>query len=278
VTSFGAAERDHANQLGAGLTSDNSPVVAGFDYGVLDTAIAAAASAAATRIRELGQQQNETIVAIGDELAAIKRKLGHGCFGAWLKAEFEMSADTAERYMRVAAAVGGKIRTVRILKPTTLYALTAKAMPDTLRGEIVERIEDGEPVSDSEVLRTVRRAVIEAKESAERARRLAQMTPRQRRTKAQREAEAGQHKARQEENQRVTRANTEEAARLLVDRLGTDLDRFLSLTVNVWSLSDIRGAIDMLRRPTLSVRSASEPDAIKPPARRPRPRLRENAQ
>ena len=111
----------------------------------------------ADRIRAFAQQLDEAVVAIGQELIEIKERLGHGHFCGWLKSEFGMSPDTAERYMRVVRVFGGKIRTVRILKPTTLYALTAKTTPETIRDGIVERIEAGEQVSDSEV-----RAVIDA--------------------------------------------------------------------------------------------------------------------
>ena len=64
--------------------------------------------------RAIAQQLDEAIVAIGQELIEIKEKLGHGHFGGWLKSEFGMSPDTAERYMRVVRVFGNKIRTVRI--------------------------------------------------------------------------------------------------------------------------------------------------------------------
>src|SRR5215471_4647736 len=70
-----------------------------YDYSGLKPELEAAeARTTVKRIHELGAQQKEAIVAIGRELVGIKRKLGHGHFGDWIKAKFGMSADTAERY------------------------------------------------------------------------------------------------------------------------------------------------------------------------------------
>jgi Protein of unknown function (DUF3102) len=146
-------------------TTRNEVAIIGFDYASLDPEVAIEAQAAAVRIREMGVRLGEVIVEIGRELAAVKARLGHGHFGDWIKTEFAMSADTAERYLRVAAAFEGKIRTVRILKPTTLYALTAKTTPEPVRNEIVTRTEAGKPLSDDEI----KRALSEARKIAPKA-------------------------------------------------------------------------------------------------------------
>jgi hypothetical protein len=148
-----------------------------FDYAGLDAEVAAEARAAADRIRALGRRLDEAIGAIGEELIDIKEKLGHGQFGRWLKAEFGMSPDTAERYMRVMRVFGDKIRTVRFLKPTTLYTLSAKVVPETVRNKIVERIEGGEQVSDSEVRAVIDRAKTLRKEPTPRGRKLSPASP-----------------------------------------------------------------------------------------------------
>ena len=97
-------------------------VVSLFDYAQLDPDLADEARARAARIREFGVQQSEAIIATGRELASVKGSLGHCHFGGWIKAEFSMSADTAERYVRVAAALDGKIRTMRVEADDALRA------------------------------------------------------------------------------------------------------------------------------------------------------------
>ena len=126
-----------------------------FDYAGLGPDTVDEARAAADRIRKLGHQQNEAIFAIGRELIAIMAKLSHGQWVSWLRAEFGMSVSTAERYIRVAEKLPEKIVTVTNLRPTTLYALSAKSTPGPVREEIVARVESGKALSDKEIRRLV---------------------------------------------------------------------------------------------------------------------------
>ena len=70
-----------------------------FDYGALDPVLAADARIVANRIRG---RLTAGYLATGHDLLDMKERLGHGRFGAWLTAEFAMTARTAERYMSAA--------------------------------------------------------------------------------------------------------------------------------------------------------------------------------
>jgi hypothetical protein len=142
------------------MTDRKVPSAIPFDYAQLDPGFADESRACAARIRKLGIQQNDAIVAIGRELLHIKTKLGHGKFGPWLATEFDMSQATAERYMAVARRLGDKIGTVQNLSPATLYRLSTRSTPAAVRDEIVHRLEIGEPLSEADI----RRQIAEARE------------------------------------------------------------------------------------------------------------------
>ncbi|MBN9470660.1 MAG: DUF3102 domain-containing protein [Bosea sp.] len=79
----------------------------------------------------------EDIVEIGRDLIAVKERIGHGNFGRWLESEFDMSDETARKFMRVAERIGAKIRPGWNLPPTVLYELAAPSTSD----EVVARVE-----------------------------------------------------------------------------------------------------------------------------------------
>lgn len=133
----------------------------GFDYARLDPETATEARGAAARIREFVDRGNEVLLEIGRELSAVKDRLGHGHFGAWIADEFDLSIDSAERCIRATKAFGDKIRTVRNLQPTTLYRLSAKSTPASVQQEIIARLEAGEGLSDG----AIRKRISEAKDA-----------------------------------------------------------------------------------------------------------------
>jgi hypothetical protein len=98
-----------------------------FDYAGLPDTVAAEARRIVDRYRERGQNH---ILETGRDLIRMKKALGHGAFGAWITAEFNMSERTAHNYMRAAEAFDGdKSAIVALLPPSTVYALAAKSAP-----------------------------------------------------------------------------------------------------------------------------------------------------
>jgi len=77
-------------------------------------------------------------VEIGAELLAVKQALPHGAFLEWIGAEFGWTDRSAQKYMRIAEAFG-KSEVTSDLGVEVLYALSAPDVPETVRGEMVER-------------------------------------------------------------------------------------------------------------------------------------------
>src|SRR4051794_9117613 len=90
---------------------------------------------------------------IGRELLAVKARVGHGHFLAWVASEFPFSGRSARNYMKAAGSFGSKSATVADLPARDIYTL-AGASPQ-VRNEVVRRAEAGEPVK--EVLKAVRK-------------------------------------------------------------------------------------------------------------------------
>ena len=141
-----------------------------FDYGILPVNDAMALSAIKERIKIRLKRTAEDIIEIGLDLIEAKRIAGHGGFEKWLKAEFEMSLSSATKIMQVGERFGNsKSVNITDLKPTALYMLAAPSMPDEVRTEIIERVENGETVDLKEIQRLKREAIETAQklESAE---------------------------------------------------------------------------------------------------------------
>ena len=139
-----------------------------FEYGALDAETATEARAAADRIRKILKYTTAGLIEAGQRLMAIKNRLPHGQFIAWVSAEFGMSDRTARLYMRAAEFAAGKTETVSVLQPTTIYALAAPSTPDRVKMGVVQRLENGEAVTDREVKQLINSARQETKEVAER--------------------------------------------------------------------------------------------------------------
>jgi DUF3102 family protein len=86
------------------------------------------------------------LIRMGMTLHGAKAHLPHGQFGAWLKAEFDMSERSAENYMSVAQAFGSKSETVADLPPTLLYKLAARSSPQQIREKVVADLEAGKRI------------------------------------------------------------------------------------------------------------------------------------
>jgi hypothetical protein len=60
------------------------PLKTAFDYGQLEPEVRTVAVEAAAKIRLLGRQATESIVAIGEELSKVKERLPHGAWLPWI--------------------------------------------------------------------------------------------------------------------------------------------------------------------------------------------------
>jgi hypothetical protein len=149
-------------------------VVVGFDYSPLDPQTARQVRDSAERIREKIKKTVEDIIEVGNDLLAVKEKLPHGQFGAWLKAEFGWGDRMAQNFMSVAERFGAKTEIIADLtiQPTAAYLLAAPSVPDEARQLALERAESGEKITTS-----VAREIVAETKKKKRPRRQKQVPP-----------------------------------------------------------------------------------------------------
>ncbi len=123
----------------------------GFDYVLMPLIDAIELKSSAERIKVRLQRTAEDIVEIGKELMIAKEKCGHGNFENWLSAEFEMSQTSATRFINVAKMFADKLATVQDLNAKALYLLSAPSTPEEVRTEVLQRVENGEKVTNAEI-------------------------------------------------------------------------------------------------------------------------------
>lgn len=232
-----------------------------FDYGQYDASVATEIRNVADRIRSRGSEQNAAIADIGAALRGVKEKVGHGNWGAWLSAEFDMSVSTADRYMAVAARFGAKFVTLTNLQPTTQYLLAAKATPTNIADQIVAELEAGQNLSNE----AIRNRIAVAKKAAKRAAREAELTPKQPEKRAHVEAAAERDEGRWEREQAGREEKAKAAAAILISRLGDQL----AAVVELFDGADMLRVRSELREAhcRLAEKEATEIPASMPPVR-----------
>lgn len=198
------------------------PVTA-FDYNTLPSALRSELRAEADFIRAQVKMTVVTIIKTGKALSAIKGKLKHGEFSAWVESECGFTLRTAENYIRAAAFAEGKSETVALLPPATVYKLAAKSAPPEVAQAVIERLEGGATVTQSEIDRALGEARYQKREAARKAE---QSARRKRSSKRQIELDEKRRDAeelrRNAEDQKLQRA-----AAALMDEIGMDNSRLV---------------------------------------------------
>ena len=129
-----------------------------FDYARLDADVADIIRERTESIRVHGRRGIEAMLAIGDDLLAVKDILEHGQFSDWLAAEFDWSARTAERLMQVARAFrSAKLADLAALTQSALYALAEGTATEAARIEAIERAKTGERLRLKDVRQIIAR-------------------------------------------------------------------------------------------------------------------------
>jgi hypothetical protein len=122
-----------------------------FDYNSLDRETSQFLAQTTGEIKSLLKVTVESVVKIGERLLAVKQKVNFGYFLAWIRAEFEWSEDSAERFMNVAKNFGERVKHnpqfAESVGLTVLYELSTNNTPESAREELWARIERGEPIS-----------------------------------------------------------------------------------------------------------------------------------
>lgn len=122
-----------------------------FDYSQLDPEIARQVQPAVPRIQRLVGKTVLDMIAVGQELLAVKEALPHGSFGPWVRAEFKWAERTARNFMRVAARFGPKTATLADSRMGVgaAYLLAAASAPEEASEEAIRRAARGEWISAS---------------------------------------------------------------------------------------------------------------------------------
>jgi hypothetical protein len=109
-------------------------------------------------IRALGKRVVGDIIEIGRRLSESKKLCGHGNWLPWLNREFGWGDDTALRFMQVSEL--SKSRNLRDLNlPISgLYLLAAPSTPEEAQQQVIERAENGERLSVSDVKELIEEA------------------------------------------------------------------------------------------------------------------------
>jgi Protein of unknown function (DUF3102) len=128
-----------------------------FNYDVLDPETRAFVLERAERIHNLARMTATGIVQIGQYLTEVKAKLKHGQYLEWIEREFGWGDDSARNFMRVFEL--SKSRNFRDLEidVSALYLIAAPKTPEPVRRQVVQRAENGEPVTHAGVRALVQR-------------------------------------------------------------------------------------------------------------------------
>jgi hypothetical protein len=201
------------------------PAASEFDYSEIALATADYVRGTTTRIRS---RINDSYLETGNDLISVKKALGHGWFGKWLKAEFGWSDQTAQNLMNAARLVKGKNQNFGKLPASAVYKLAAKDAPADVVTAIVARVESGETVSFKEISSSLaeakKRDAAARREQAHPAR-----AKRQKKAREQRQRRLEQDQAERQQRELQQEQLADEAVALLKERLGGDFPRFVQL-------------------------------------------------
>lgn len=122
--------------------SDDLPIVDAdtFDLSALDADTQAYLADKSRFIKERYIRSIQNIVETGQALLDVKKRLGHGKFGLWLKTEFvgvfHMSERTAANFMDTAEMVGNEFAKFANLPPSALYLIASPSTPEDVRAQV----------------------------------------------------------------------------------------------------------------------------------------------
>jgi hypothetical protein len=213
----------------------------GFDYAQLDQGLAAEAREAAARIRA---RLKTAYIDTGLDLIRIKERLGHGQFGPWLKAEFDMTERSAENYMNAARWIKGKSEKISDLPAAAIYALASPNTPADIVNEVVAAVENGTKLRVHDIKTKIRTTVAKRREAERKAQIEAAKTEEQkqkekktRESRAQREARKQREREAERERERLAeqgrRGRLTSIAQRLVQALGPELPK-LRDAMDIW--------------------------------------------
>ncbi len=128
-------------------TSTRRKKSSSFNYEALDPQLAQFLREETYQINLRATRVARDIYNIGKSLKAVKERLAHGEFRAWVTSEFPWSKSQAARLMRVAEVFDiSTLEEVNIL-PSALFELSSKSVPDAARNEVLELAQQGQVIN-----------------------------------------------------------------------------------------------------------------------------------
>jgi Protein of unknown function (DUF3102) len=106
---------------------------------------------AAQRIKMLRKAATEHAVEIGRELLSVKKCMPHGSFVKWVEKACEFKIRTAQDLMKLAREAQAHTTAAALMVPSTLRVFLSKTTSPTVRTRILERLDNGEQVSRSQL-------------------------------------------------------------------------------------------------------------------------------
>lgn len=116
--------------------SNPEPTV--FEYTALDADTRAYVQQKTDELHGQLQRTTQAVVAIGQNLLAVKARLPHGAFLPWLQQEFGMTRRTAVHFMHVATRFAGKWEMISHLPLAVLYELASPSTSDAIVAQVEE--------------------------------------------------------------------------------------------------------------------------------------------
>lgn len=230
----------------------SAPVVIGFDYSILEPAIASRVRDAAERIRT---RMRDSVIEIGTALIEVREGMERKPFLDWLTAEFGMSERSADNHMNAARLAKGRTANFANAQPSVLYMLAAPSVPEPVRERLLTAVDNGEQMT----VKKVKEEIAEARyQDAQRARAAEEERRRQALTPSQRKARQTRRTKDEAERQKWT---IEMAARAEAGRELANLIR--------QKIGDDKRLSEMLKATTGAELFGALTDALKPQARDP---------
>lgn len=121
-----------------------------FNYEALDLETRVVVQQRTSEIRSLMKRTAQDTVEIGQKLREVKARLEHGCFGDWLKGEFDWGWRTANNYIAVADKFAN-FANLDTIATSALYLLASPSTPDEVKEEFLEQAEAGQRVTHQQV-------------------------------------------------------------------------------------------------------------------------------
>ena len=116
-----------------------------FDYSTLDAETLHFVKEKTGEIHTLMRRTAQDIINIGQKLIEIKKRLGHGQYRKWIKAEFNWGKSTANSFENVARRFAN-VQNLDIFAPSALYELAAPSTPESAREEAISLAQAGKRI------------------------------------------------------------------------------------------------------------------------------------